>query len=83
MLFYVANDLDYKGISVYEPFPADSAEVYKTTSSYWMMRQFIYGISDYTFGKYPEKALAECSYRNVKTGEQGTIILPEFNWKEK
>jgi len=83
MLFYVANDLAVKGISVYEPFPSDSASAYRTTSSYWLMRQYIYGISDYTYGKYPLRARVKCHYHDVKTEEKGMLLLPEFNWKEE
>ena len=82
LLFYVANDLQVKGLSIYEPFPPDSTAAYRTTSSYWLMRQFIYGISDFTYGKYPVRALAKCHYRNVKTKEEGTLLLPEFNWEK-
>lgn len=83
MLFYVANDLAVKGISVYEPFPVDSASAYRTTSSYWLMRQFIYGISDYAYGKYPLRARVKCHYHDVKTEEKGMLLLPEFNWTEE
>jgi hypothetical protein len=83
LLYYIADDLQWKGISLFKPFPADSASSYMQTASYWMTRNFIYGSSDYLFNKRPVRALAECSFRNVKTNESGTLILPEFSWKEE
>lgn len=83
LLYYIGSDLEWKGISLYEPFPIDSASSYKLTSSYWMTRNFIYGSADYIFDKYPLKAVAECSFRNVKTNESGVMILPAFSWTEK
>ncbi|MBI3136868.1 MAG: hypothetical protein HYZ14_19490 [Bacteroidetes bacterium] len=83
LLYYTGNDLIWMGMSPYEPFPADSSTSYKNTSSYWMMRSYIYGTADFLFEKRPVRALAECSFHNVKTGESGTLILPSFSWEKK
>jgi hypothetical protein len=83
LLYYIANDLIWKGLSPYEPFVSDSAQTFSYTSSYWMTKNFIYGSADFLYDKRPVRALAECSFHNVKTNESGVMILPEFSWIEK
>lgn len=78
VLYYTMNDLIWKGISPYEPFPVDSAQTFFYTSSFYITKNFVYGSADFLYGKRPVSALVECSFNNVKTGESGTLILPEF-----
>lgn len=83
LLFFIASDLAWKGISLYEPFPVDSSTVFTYTTSYWQTKSFIHASADYLFDKTPVRALAECTFRNVKTGESGTMVLPEFSWDKE
>ena len=81
LLYYVSTDLQYMGISLYQPFPADSADAYKYRGSYEMTRTFIYGNAVRDFNKVPAAADVQCIFENVKTGEAGIIQLPRFEWK--
>jgi len=81
VLFWVVGDLQEIGLSPYESFPVDSADAFKNKASYGRLLYYLKGNADYLYDKKPIRAVAECSFENVATGEKGKMILPEFNWK--
>lgn len=83
LLHFVRSDLEDMGMSVMSPFENDSIPAFMGTSGYWMLYRFIYGTSVKIFHKEPLKADAECTYRNVKTDQVNTILIPDFSWDRK
>lgn len=80
LLFFLANDIRYLGISIYDDFPEDSLSALQKTSSYWLTRNYVYGLSTFKYNKEPDAAIVKCHYQNVQTLDSGSFVLPAFNF---
>jgi hypothetical protein len=82
LLFWLEGDMQYLGLSLYEPIPADSAPALKNTMGYIRLATFVRGYSLLNFDKEPLAAEVRCFFENVETRESATIVLPKIEWKK-
>jgi hypothetical protein len=83
LLYWVNLDIENLNLEYNQAVPEDRVEEFRGGYSYRMAKNYAYGNAIYLFDKEPVRAQMKCSFKNVKTFEEGYLILPYFKWSEE
>jgi hypothetical protein len=81
LLFWLEGDMQYLGLSLYEPIPADSAMALRNTMGYIRLASFTRGYARLNLDREPIAAETRCFFENVETGESAVVLLPKMEWE--
>ncbi|MBN4071095.1 hypothetical protein JYT72_01165 [Crocinitomix catalasitica] len=82
LLFWVHADVVALELEYDKKVPNEKRAEFFEGYSYFMAKRYAYGNAYYLYDKEPVYALMKCHFLNIKTGEAGYIILPEFKWEK-
>ena len=80
LLFWVDSDVHELELQFNKTLSPDENETFKKGATYWMLRRYVYGNSEYLFNKRPIEGTLQMFVTNVITSKTDSITLPTYKW---